>query len=78
MDNDPQARMERACQMLALACAVRALMASHPVPSALREAWDQQVAALWANHSLVMAGKENPMRERLMALTAAYERLIPK
>jgi hypothetical protein len=70
-------RAELTLQMAFLTCAVRALMASHPKPDALRQCWNKEMATLWANHSAVMAGQENPLRPVMEKLQAGFESQLP-
>lgn len=72
-----QRRAETALHLNFLTCGVHALMASHPNPEALREAWNREMAALWANHSAVMAGADNPLKDLMLRLQERYEAQLP-
>ncbi|KRG86158.1 hypothetical protein H7691_12540 [Stenotrophomonas sp. CW117] len=74
--DETEARMQQAMITTFMACAVRALMASHPNPKALREAWNREVAGVWATASTKFAGP-NPAADAMREIQDAWERHIP-
>lgn len=68
-----EAQVQTTLHLTMLTCGVHALMASHPDPGLLREAWNREMAELWAHHSKVFAGRENPYSEQLRSFQAACE-----
>lgn len=72
---DPSA--QRALVLTFMAAGIHALMASHPNPEALREAWNREVAAIWATASKTFAGP-NPAADAMRAIQAVWESHIPE
>ena len=61
-----------------LSSAMRALMASHPDPSALRKAWDGEMALLWPEFSKAFSGQGHPILDRVRGFQESLERLLAR
>ena len=64
-------------QLSIFSSALRALIASHPDPAALRQAWNGEMALLWPEISRAYGGNlSSPAAERVRAYQARFESLI--
>jgi len=72
MNENTQLRIESAIINNLSLCAVRAIMRTHPNPEALREAWNQEVAVMWAGASQTFSGVV-PTAEQMVEFQRMFE-----